>query len=250
MLTPLGRVTAVVRYPVKSMAGVPAESAVLGWHGLAGDRRFAFRRVDDIGDFPWLTAIRLPELVLYHPQELDARRGVPLLMQVRTPAGVQRPLRSPELANEIAERVGSRVELMQLRHGIFDEGTVSVIARSTIAAIGRASGQELDPRRFRANILLELDDATPFAEDQWVGSTLVFGETDPRPTLSVTAPDIRCMMINLDPDSAKQDAKVLRSVVALNDNTAGVYGTVVQVGAIRVGQVVSLVRGASLGHVT
>jgi uncharacterized protein YcbX len=35
----VGRVREIVRYPVKSMAGVAAESAFLGRHGLAGDRR-------------------------------------------------------------------------------------------------------------------------------------------------------------------------------------------------------------------
>src|ERR1051326_5758709 len=40
----LGYVHKLVRYPVKSMAGVETNSAVLGWHGLAGDRRYAVRR--------------------------------------------------------------------------------------------------------------------------------------------------------------------------------------------------------------
>jgi hypothetical protein len=58
----------------------------------------------------------------------------------------------------------------------------------------------------------------------------------------MTARDVRCMMINLDPETAKQDARVLKTVVRLNKNNAGVYGTVVQTGTIRVGQPVSLVR--------
>jgi MOSC domain-containing protein YiiM len=48
-------------------------------------------------------------------------------------------------------------------------------------------------------------------------------------------------MINLDPDTATQDARVMKTVVRLNKNTAGVYGTVVQTGMIRVGDPVSLV---------
>ena len=51
-------------------------------------------------------------------------------------------------------------------------------------------------------------------------------------------------MINLDPDTATQDARVLKTVVRLNNNNAGVYGTVVQTGTIRVGQPVSLVLDA------
>jgi hypothetical protein len=49
------------------------------------------------------------------------------------------------------------------------------------------------------------------------------------------------MMINLDPDTAKQDGRVLKAAVRLNANNAGVYGTVVQTGMIRVGQVVAWV---------
>jgi len=82
----LGRIQEIVRYPVKSMAGIPAESAVLGWHGLDGDRRFAFRRLGDDNGFPWLTASRVPQLVLYQPFGFDAS-GEPLPTHVRTPAG-------------------------------------------------------------------------------------------------------------------------------------------------------------------
>jgi uncharacterized protein YcbX len=63
----LGHVSEIVRYPVKSMAGTAIESAVLGWHGLEGDRRFALRRVADDSGFPWLSASHLPELLLFHP---------------------------------------------------------------------------------------------------------------------------------------------------------------------------------------
>lgn len=47
MLIEVGHVEAIFRYPVKSMAGERLEHANLGWYGLDGDRRFAFRRVDD-----------------------------------------------------------------------------------------------------------------------------------------------------------------------------------------------------------
>jgi len=39
----IGQVEALFRYPVKSMSGEPLEVAELGWHGLDGDRRLAFR---------------------------------------------------------------------------------------------------------------------------------------------------------------------------------------------------------------
>ncbi len=240
-MIPLGRVRELVRYPVKSMAGAAAESAVLGWHGLDGDRRFAFRRPGEENGFPWLSASRLPGLILYRPFGLDESSAEPLPTHVRTPAGAELELRGEELRSEIAAKCGVEVELMKLKHGIFDEAPISVITRQTIAGIGRAAGMELDRRRFRANIVLDADDPGPFAEDAWIGGTLVFGEREPMPAVSVTLRDERCMMINLDPDTGKQDGRPMKAVVQLNGNNAGVYGTAVRPGTIHVGQAVSLV---------
>src|SRR5262244_2106723 len=122
----VGHVREIVRYPVKSMAGIPAESAVLGWHGLEGDRRFAFRRIGDGGGFPWLSASRLPEMLLYRPDGLDPNGGEPLPTHVRAPSGARLALPSPELEAEIGGRLGAAVELMRLRQGVFDEATVSL----------------------------------------------------------------------------------------------------------------------------
>jgi uncharacterized protein YcbX len=240
----LGHVCELVRYPVKSMAGIATDSAFLGWHGLDGDRRFAFRRLGDDSGFPWLTASRVPELLLYHPVGLDESTGEPLPTHVRTPAETHVELRGAELQNEIAARFGNGVELMKLKHGIFDEAAVSVISLATIAGIGDEAGVSLDRRRFRANIVLETRDREPFLEDAWVGGRLLFGAGEPKPAVSVTARDVRCMMINLDPETGQQDMRVLKTVVRMNRNNAGVYGTVVQTGTIRVGEPVRLVLDA------
>ena len=237
----VGRVSDIVRYPVKSMAGTAAESAVLGWHGLQGDRRFAFRRLGDAGGFPWLTAGRFADLLLYQPVGRDESGGEPAPTHVRTPAGSELALGSAELNAEISARFGSDVELMKFKHGIFDEGAISIISAATIAGIGTAAGLELDRRRFRANIVLETGGGDPFPEDAWVGRTLVFGDGAAAPAVNVTLLDERCAMINLDPDTAASDARVMKTVVKLNGNNAGVYATVVRTGTIRVGDRVSVV---------
>jgi hypothetical protein len=200
--------------------------------------------VGDDSGFPWLTASRLPALLLYHPVGLDESTGEPLPTHVRTPAGSLVELSSAELEAEIAERFGGGVSLMKFKHGIFDEAAVSVINLATISGIAREAGLDLDRRRFRANIVVETEHSEPFLEDGWVGGTLVFGESDPRPTVSVTLRDERCMMINLDPETSEQDARVMKTVVRLNKNNAGVYATVVRTGTIRVGDRVSLVPEA------
>src|SRR5215467_4026051 len=122
----VGRVCEIVRYPVKSMAGSATESAFLGWHGLAGDRRFAFRRAGGDGGFPWLSASRLPDLLLYQPLGIDESNSEPLPTHVRTPSGSTFALGSRELTADLVERLGSGLDLMKLKHGIFDEAALSV----------------------------------------------------------------------------------------------------------------------------
>jgi uncharacterized protein len=73
-----------------------------------------------------------------------------------------------------------------------------------------------------------------------VGRTLTFGGADTWPVLSVTLRDERCMMVNLDPETARQDPQVMKAVVRLNENCAGVYGAVVRRGVIRIGDVVQV----------
>lgn len=241
-MTVIGRVGELTRYPVKSMAGIPVQSAQLGFHGLAGDRRFAFRRLDDRSGFPWLSASRCPELVTYQPVGLAEAAGEPLPTHVRTPSGAELELRGEELRGEIGSRYGNAVELMMLKHGIFDDAAVSLISLTTISAIGSEAGMEIDRRRMRANVVLESDGARPFHEDEWVGATIVFGDGDDAPAVSVTARDERCVMVNIDPDSGQKDARVMKAVVRMNGNYAGVYATVVRAGPIHVGQAVRLVR--------
>jgi uncharacterized protein YcbX len=241
----IGRVRELVRYPVKSMAGVASEAAFLGAHGLAGDRRYAFRRTRVLLGMPWLTASRLPELLLYRPIAFDDTSGEPLPTHVRTPSGAQVELRSEALRAELAERFRGGVELVHLDQGIFDETAVSVISLATIAGIGREAGLELDRRRFRANLVLDTEQTNPFLEDAWVGQTLLFGDQDSPPAVKITMCDLRCVMINLDPETAAQDARVMKTVTRLNRSTAGVYGTVVQTGTIREGDRVRLAVGVS-----
>jgi uncharacterized protein YcbX len=238
----VGHIREIVRYPIKSMAGVSTESAMLGWHGLDGDRRFAFRRIGDDSAFPWLSAGRLPDLVLYQPVGLDNTGGEAKPTHVRTPSGALVELRSAKLDAEISRRFGSPVELMHLKHGIFDEGAISAISLATIAGIGREAGiEDLDRRRFRANIVLETEGSEPFLEDEWVGGTLVFGNGAQPPAVSVTMPDLRCVMVNLDPETAAKDSRVMKSIVRLNQNNAGVYATVIRTGMIELGDRVSWV---------
>jgi uncharacterized protein len=233
----IGRIEALTRYPVKSMAGQPLDQAQLGWHGLDGDRRFAFRRMAESGGFPWLTAGRLAELLLYTPVFRD---GAAAPSHVRTPDGRELALRSDELSAEITGRHGAQLELMQLKQGIYDETPLSILTTGTVRGLERASGRALDARRFRANVVIRTAADGEFEEDAWVGRTLLFGDDAERPAASIAYLDRRCAMVNLDPDTAASDPSIMKAVVRDRDNCAGVYAMVAATGALAVGQPVYL----------
>jgi uncharacterized protein YcbX len=244
MAIKIGEVAALFRYPVKSMGGEPLEDADLGWHGLDGDRRLALRRGDDRGGFPWLTASKLPELILCTPQRRGPAGDGNLPTHVRTPDGQEFAVFGQELATEIGRRHGSPVEMMHLNRGIFDEAAISVITTATVTEVGKLSAQHPDVRRFRPNILIAPVASVPFDEDDWVGGVLSFGEADDAPAIAIVNHDERCSMVNFDPDSARQSAEVLKAIVRVRNNKVGVYATVTRRGRLAVGEPVFFEAGA------
>jgi uncharacterized protein YcbX len=239
MTVEIGHIEALFRYPVKSMAGVRLEAANLGWHGLDGDRRLAFRKTRERSGFPWLTAGKLPDLLRFTPiwQKQDVRGDLPT--HVRTPDGDELELFGEELAAEVERLHGAPVQMMEFKHGIFDEGSVSVISVETIGEVGNVTGIAADVRRYRPNVFVRLLRPDAFQEDSWVGGVLSFGEVG-GPSISVTMRDLRCSMVNLDPDSARSAPEMMKAIVRMNQNTAGIYGTVIHTGELSVGQAVYL----------
>ena len=234
----IGEVEALFRYPVKSMRGEALDDAPLGWHGIDGDRRFAFRRVDVRSGFPWLSASGLADLLQFTPSRHDDTTG--LLTHVRTPEGAELPILGEALAADVERRCGERVEMLHLKHGTFDEAPVSVITSDTVREVSRLAACAPDVRRFRPNVLIHSSGAVPFEEDEWVGGVLTFG--DDGPAVSVTMRDLRCVMLNLDPDGGARAPEMMKAVVRVNENHAGVYGAVTRIGRLAVGQTVRLHR--------
>src|SRR5258708_5708254 len=111
MLIEIGHIEAIFRYPVKSMRGERLDATRLGWHGLEGDRRLAFRRLDDRSEFPWLNASKLPDLLLFAPHRLENDSPGELPTHVLTPEGEEQPVFGEDLATEIGRRHGSPVQM-------------------------------------------------------------------------------------------------------------------------------------------
>lgn len=235
MIREIGQVKAIYRYPIKSMAGQQLKSASLGWHGFNGDRRFAFMRIGVESGFPWLTASKLPQLVKYSPLWNGTNESTDIPTHIQTPTGQVLELRSENIEQDISQAHGSPVKLIQLNQGIFDEANISVISQATITSIEKETKMRLETARFRPNILIETLAGKPFEEDEWVGKTMWIGEGESSTAINIYMQDARCVMINIHPITGETTADILKTVVRMNANNAGVYATVIKPGVVSVG---------------
>jgi uncharacterized protein len=161
---------------------------------------------------------------------------------VRTPAGEELELHGEALCHELSAAHGAAVQLMQLDHGMFDEAALSLISTATIRTIEKLAGCATDARRFRPNIVVESTGDAPFPEDAWIGKLIAFGERSDAPAMSVAMRDVRCGMINLDPETGSVTPQILKAVVSHNQNCAGVYGATFRSGTIRIGDRIFLIN--------
>src|SRR4051794_29956915 len=130
-MTIVGRVVGLWRYPVKSMGAQPLDAVDVSWHGLTGDRRWAFVRpgVPQRG-FPWLTIREQPSMWQYMPELLDADRPDATTTLVHTPSGDTFDVIDPALAAEL----GDGVRVIRQNVGVFDTFPLSVITTRTVDA--------------------------------------------------------------------------------------------------------------------
>ena len=229
----IGRVAAIFRYPVKSMAAEPRDSIEVGWHGLTGDRRWAFVRDGlERSGFPWLTIRERPDMWHYQPRFSDDDRPEVSATIVRTPSGEEFDVVDPALAAEL----GSGARVIRQSRGIFDTFPLSLISTQTIASLSEMVGSELSMRRFRPNLVIDAVNGETFPEDQWVGAVLRVGEM----TMRVDKRDKRCVVINVDPETTERDPAILRAVAQERQACLGVYGSTVVPGSVTLGDPVFL----------
>ena len=223
-----GIVSGLWRYPVKSMAGEALASTGISWAGLAGDRRWAFVRPDSGGSgFPWHTIREFPQMSNYVALLGEPARPDRSRVLVRTPDGGLYDVTDPRLATEL----GTGLRVMRLDRGAFDAMPVAVISDSTVSALCTLADVPGNELRFRPNVVVTLDSGAPFEEDEWVGSTVRIGAA----VVRMDRRDSRCIIVNVDPASGLPGSHLLKVIGATRGACAGVYGTTVLPGVIRVG---------------
>ncbi len=231
---PLGRVVGLWRYPVKSMGPEALSEVNVSWHGLAGDRRWAFVRQDaPQSGFPWFTLRERADLNQYQPSFLDPARPDKSPTIVRTPAGMIFDIADSALGEELCP---GGVRVIRQDRGIFDAFSLSLITTQTLARMAEAAGVPLDAQRFRPNLLVEAAEEAPFQEDAWIGSTLRVGGL----RLRVDQRDGRCVVITMDPATGERNPAILRAVARERRGCLGVYGSTVEPGRVALNDPVHL----------
>ncbi len=243
----VGVVKALYRFPVKSMRGEALSEAHGSWHGLDGDRRYAFVRSDNQSGFPWLTGRQIPQILQYKPRYTQPEDVAESPVEVETPNGRILPIHSPDLNQELAEAYGKPVNLIKIGRGAFDSQVISVMSTATVAELSKmigtaVGGNGISPLRFRQNIIIDPFDEQPFVEERWLDSSLVFGAPNDGLRIRLNRRIPRCVMINIDPETGEKETAVLRTVAQARDNCVGVHSSTERPGIIRVGDVVKLVR--------
>lgn len=220
------RIVALRRYPVKSMGGEELSSVELDGRGLVGDRWYAVE--DEQGHFASgknTRRFRRRDPVFDYRAHTDAAGRV-----VVTCAAGSWPAGDADLDERLSGDMGLLVAVRpeaEVPHQ--DDGAVSLIGTATLAWCAERWGGSADPRRLRANLVVETEE--PFVEETWLRRTLHAGTAE----LAVVATSPRCRMVDIAQDGVEPGTPWLRALGAERDLALGIYADVRSPGVIHVG---------------
>ncbi|MDG2532998.1 MOSC domain-containing protein [Sphingomonas sp. HITSZ_GF] len=234
----VGHVSALNRFPVKSMAGERLHVAELDWQGIEGDRQYAFVRATNGTRFPWLTAREVPAMVLHHARFDDPARPKTSAVTVETPDGTILSLHDALLKGHLEEAAREPAALIQMARGIYDSMPVSIQSSTGHAALEAAHGEPLDIDRFRINVIVDSD----MPASDWQGRRLAFGDEADGAMVQCAEPIKRCVIVTIDPVTGAKEPRVLRTVARDFGACYGIYAGPARPGIIRVGDAVRLME--------
>jgi uncharacterized protein YcbX len=184
----VGHVESLWRYPVKSMQGEQLREAFLGFAGVYGDRVYAFRSAAAPKGFPYQTGREQEQMILYRPTfrypermvrppNLREAEAMPpgatpvypdpddFALDVQTPSGEVLAIEDLRLLGMVGD-AGSQGSLTLHRsdRAMTDCRPVSLFSVQTAQRLGEEVGRQVDKRRFRANLYLDLGEARGIAK--------------------------------------------------------------------------------------
>ncbi len=281
---PRARITQLWRYPVKSMLGEQLTTADIGEHGITGDRSFALvdaetgkvcsaKRHDLWGalfsmrstlERDGVARVTLPGGTEHTtddphlPAALSDILGRTVTVSSTAPKGamieeIWDPVKgdrmygpkSGELDGQAVIDVGAS---FASPGDFFDFSAIHLLTTNTVAELARLEPDPVfDVRRFRPNIVVEVDDADGFVENDW--SVVRIGDLELATLMRVP----RCVMTTLPQSDLPKDPGVLRATARHNMveagplgelPCAGIYAAVTKGGTISVGDLVEIEHSA------
>ena len=207
--TPVGTLTSLTTWPVKSLGGGTAHAAVpVDESGLAGDRRYGVRDARGV-----LSARSAPRLLQWSAAD---GAGEPLVTRAD---GRQWAWSEPGLAAALSDDLGRPVELSREPAGCQDlERSVLVTTTASHRAVEQALGAPLEVTRWRTNVHLDAPELPPLAEHGWEGRRLLIGDV----VLRLLHPCARCTIPTYAPGGLVRNPELLRLLSA--GERAGPFG--------------------------
>jgi uncharacterized protein YcbX len=236
------RVVELWRYPVKSLQGEMLDSVSVSRDGLEGDRRFA---IYDLATGFGLTGRRAPELMFASARlrddgaaEITLQDGTTATDDEALSEWLGRPVALRSAGTNAARRYENVVDFEREATSDwapFDgaEGAFHDNARARVSLVSTSTIGSWDPRRFRANVLLDGD-----GEDSLVGSRIALSNVG----LDVEMRIERCVMTTrAQAGGIEYDLDVLRTIAKEREACLAVGALVVDPGILRIGDVLTSV---------
>ena len=221
---------------MKSFRGEQLEEVLLDARGVVGDRVYAVRDTNGkLGSGKTTRRFRLLRDLFGFSAETDGEGVV-----VRGPEGACIRVGDPALDALLSARYGEHLAVLPegpVSH--FDAGPVHVLTTSSLGWVAREYGSTGgDARRYRPNIVLDINEDEVLVEEGWLGARLSVGSC----LLEVSGRVERCVMPTFHQDGLARAPRLLRFLVERNETMLGVYANVVSPGTIRIGDTVRIER--------
>jgi uncharacterized protein len=204
----IGTLSAIRRYPVKSLRGEELDTATVLGTGLDGDRTTAL--INDDGP----------------------RAGKPARGKENERLHLQRTI-------EDARSIVSPVHVAQSDGEPFvDDAPISLILDRWLDGVSSFMGYRVEWERFRANFFIEAVDGIALDEETLTGRELQLGDV----TLRVRYPIGRCVVTTYNPNGGESDPRILRYIAQARSNWMGIYCDVPRAGIARIGDSLELIE--------